>query len=247
MSLSPDQLVQLIHDSPGRVVLAATGGGSRAIADLLEVPGGSKTLIEAVVPYSASATIAWLGGPPDEFCSAATARAMAMAAFQKACAFEQHGRLAGVACTASLTSDRPKRGPHRIHVAVQTAGRTAAWHLQLLKQRRSRVEEERLAGHLTLNFIADACGLAERLELELLEGESVEQSSVKAPAEWQDLLLGKTPRVRVGPNVGRPTFVFPGAFNPLHSGHRRMFQIAGERLGRHGILELSIINVDKPP
>ena len=52
MPLSTEQLVQQIHDSPTRIVLAATGGGSRAIADLLEVPGGSRTFLEAVVPYS---------------------------------------------------------------------------------------------------------------------------------------------------------------------------------------------------
>ena len=106
--------------------MAATGGGSRAIADLLEVPGGSKTLLEAVVPYSAPAMVEWLGGVPDEFCSAATARAMAMVAFQRARRYEEpESTVAGVACTASLASDRPKRGPHRIHVAVQTIGETA--------------------------------------------------------------------------------------------------------------------------
>ena len=84
MILSTEQLVQEIHDSPTRIVLAAAGGGSRAIADLLEVPGGSRTLLEAVVPYSAAAMTAWLGGPTDEACSAATARAMAMVAFLRA-------------------------------------------------------------------------------------------------------------------------------------------------------------------
>src|SRR5208337_4999698 len=81
MLLSPEQLIEQIHDSPRRIVLAAAGGGSRAIADLLEVPGGSRTLLEAVVPYSAPAMVDFLGGRPDEFCSAATARATAVAAF----------------------------------------------------------------------------------------------------------------------------------------------------------------------
>ncbi len=81
MLLSAEQLVEQIHDSPTRIVLAATGGGSRAIADLLEVPGGSRTLLEAVVPYSAPAMAAWLGVPTGEFCSAAAARALAVRAF----------------------------------------------------------------------------------------------------------------------------------------------------------------------
>ena len=79
----PNNLSSKFTTRPRGIVLAVTGGGSRAIADLLAVPGGSRTLLEAVVPYSASALAAWLGSRPDEFCSAATARAMAMVAFQR--------------------------------------------------------------------------------------------------------------------------------------------------------------------
>ena len=35
-----------------QLVVAVTGGGSQAIADLLTVPGASATVLEAVVPYS---------------------------------------------------------------------------------------------------------------------------------------------------------------------------------------------------
>ena len=257
MLLSPEQLVQQIHDSPTRIVLAASGGGSRAIADLLELPGGSRTLLEAVVPYSAPAMVAWLGGSPDESCSAATARAMAVVAFQRARRYEDAAAMpAGVACTASLATDRPKRGEHRIHVALQTAATTAAWRLHLHKGRRSRAEEERLAGRLVLNVVAEACCVVERLPLDLLEGEQVEQSSTQAPPAWQDLLLDKVERVFVnGPHPNplpkgegtSPQVIFPGAFNPLHAGHRRMIEIAQEMLGQPAALEISIENVDKPP
>ncbi len=273
MLLSTEQLVQQIHDSPTRIVLVATGGGSRAIADLLDVPGGSRTLLEAVVPYSAPAMIAWLGGLPDEFCSAATARAMAMTAFHRARRYEDPEALpAGVACTASLATDRPKRGPHRVHLALQTAALTAAWQLQLQKDRRTRAEEERLVGRLLLCVMAAACNVHERLHLDLLEGERVEESRIEAPPAWQDLLLGKVESVRVSPlpmgegqgvrasptdsphpgpfPVGEetlPQLVLPGAFNPLHAGHRRMVQVAQELLGWPAAYELAILNVDKPP
>ena len=247
MLLSSEQLVEQIHDTPGRIVLAVTGGGSRAIADLLAVPGGSRTLLEAAVPYSAAALVAWLGSRPDEFCSAATARAMAMVAFQRGRCYEEEILPAGVACSASLTTDRPKRGPYRIHVALQTASQTAAWWLQLNKGRRSRPEEERLAGRLVLNAVAEACDVSPRLGLELLEGEQVQESRIEAPPAWQDLLVAKVESVCVGPTGRPPRIIMSGAFKPLHVGHRRMIQIAHELLHEPVALDISIINVDKPP
>jgi nicotinamide mononucleotide (NMN) deamidase PncC len=251
MLLFPEQLVQDIHDSPMRVVLAATGGGSRAIADLLEVPGGSRTLLEAIVPYSAPAMVAFLGCRPDEFCSADTARAMALMAFQRARQYQEPaitaGTVAGVACTASLATDRPKRGSHRIHLALQTVGLTAAWRLQLDKGRRSRAEEERLTGRFLLNVVAEACGVAARLKLDLLEGEAVEASRTEAPPAWQDLLLGNVENVCLHPTGRPPKLILSGAFNPLHDGHRGMGSIAEKRFHEPIAYELSVINVDKPP
>jgi nicotinamide mononucleotide (NMN) deamidase PncC len=248
MLISLEQLVQQIHDSRTRIVLAAAGGGSRAIADLLEVPGGSRTLLEAIVPYSVPAMAAFLGGPPDEYCSEAAARAMAMAAFLRARKYQEtNEKLFGLACTASLASDRPKRGPHRIHIALQTAQQTACLLLQLQKDRRSRAEEERVAGRLLLNALAQACGIPQQLTLDLLEGEHAEESCVEAPPEWQALLSGDVESVCIGPSDKPPKIIFPGAFNPLHAGHRRMAQLAGEMLHEPVAPEISILNVDKPP
>lgn len=253
------QLVRQIHDQPVRFLLAVTGGGSRAIAELLEVPGGSRTLLEAVVPYSAPALVAWLGGKPDQFCSPRTARAMAMAAYERARLLAgQNGtgvspvlgeNIAGIACTASLVSDVPKKGSHRIHFAWQSSSVTAGMSLDLQKGRRDRKQEEDLAARMILNAVADACGLSDRLPLELFEGEQVESNRVVAPPEWQNLLAGRINQVAVG---GKPAHgamsgaVFPGAFNPLHEGHWQMARVAAA-MDYPVDFEISIVNVDKPP
>jgi nicotinic acid mononucleotide adenylyltransferase len=44
-----------------------------------------------------------------------------------------------------------------------------------------------------------------------------------------------------------PTAILPGAFNPLHQGHRGLADAASALLGRVVAFELSIANVDKPP
>jgi hypothetical protein len=47
------QLISTLHGSGRKAALAITGGGSGAVGELLRVPGGSRLLIEAQVPYDA--------------------------------------------------------------------------------------------------------------------------------------------------------------------------------------------------
>ena len=249
-----ESLIQQIHASPTRVVLATTGGGSDAIAQLLRVAGASRTMLEARVPYVDTAVCDLLGARPEHFCSARTARAMAMASFQRARGLVAGSEtpLAGIACTASLASDRAKRGPHRAHVAVQTAAYTLTATLELTKGQRSRAEEEQLVSQLVLNHLAIACDVQQQLPLKLLADEQVQSTRTDAQPQWRDLLLGQVEAVRGGDPSAcqkqpRPAVIFPGAFNPLHQGHRRMAQAAEELLGQQVEFELSIENVDKPP
>ncbi|MBN1910591.1 MAG: CinA family protein [Pirellulales bacterium] len=254
MSCSIEQLTQQIHASPTHLVLATSGGGAGAVAALAQSPGASRTLLEAIVPYSAEAMVAWLGGRPDQFCAAETARRMAMVALLRATALDNSCvPLAGVACTASLATDRPKRGPHRAHVAIQTSSFTATRSVQFGKDERTRMEEEELVTRLLLNAVAEACGNEPALKLDLLDEEEVYRTQTVAPPAWQELLLGNRQTVRKGPPVPEGEsetenrVLFAGAFNPIHAGHRGMAQMAEELLGRPVEFEISILNPDKPP
>ena len=74
-----------------------------------------------------------------------------------------------------------------------------------------------------------------------------------APLGWRQLLAGEIhcgrhPRAsRFEPSITAGRAIFPGAFNPLHEGHRHMAEFAAARLGVPVEFELSITNVDKPP
>ena len=70
-------LISTVHASGRKAALAITGGGSGAIGELLRVPGGSRLLIEAQVPYDALALSTFLGFEPAQACSAETAIALA--------------------------------------------------------------------------------------------------------------------------------------------------------------------------
>ncbi|MDR3232670.1 MAG: hypothetical protein LBT46_03215 [Planctomycetaceae bacterium] len=202
--------IRQLHQSPVRLVLALTGGGSLAAADLLSVPGASQTVIGVFMPYSKEALVRYIGSVPGQYCSGQTARSMAAIAFHHArrvafmhllrsggalidnpiqprstdishdidTHFLEHSKrsthskllkalkqgepddldpyfdIIAVGCTASLSTDREKRGNLCIHIALQTLRRTMLFSLQLQKGARTRLEEERLCGDFILNAVA---------------------------------------------------------------------------------------------
>lgn len=231
-------------------MLAIAGGGSRAISDLVGCPGGSRTLLEAIVPYADSAMAALLGASPDQSASDETARAMSMACFERARRYQPQGPVLGVAATASLRTERPKRGAHRIHVAWQTAACTEVATCVLEKGRRERAAEERLCAAMVLNAVARGAGLPQWLPVPTQPNERVETRRATARPEWTDLILGRRDALPVRGDArdeGAPRAVFPGAFHPLHRGHLAMARIAGRRLGCPVVYELSVNNIGKPP
>lgn len=253
MAVGETQFIEGLHQLPGKLVLAVTGGGSQAIAALLEVPGASRTVLEASVPYAAEAFVRFLGATPEQFCSEETARLMAMAAYRRAAEYAcSHNTVAGIACTASLVSDRPKHGSHRIHAALQTRSLTLSHSVTLVKGRRSRLEEESVAAAMLLNLVAEFKGQVPRLNVRLLPEEEIAAERCDAPLTWQLLFSGELSLVPAtvaaqAPSDQRRRLVFPGAFHPRHDGHREMARLAAERLGLPVEHELSIVNVDKPP
>lgn len=156
-----ETLIQRIHESPFRVILVITGGGSQALADLLAVPGASRTLLEGLIPYSKKALAAFLGSTPDNYVSEETTVKLAEKAYARALVLrESPGTpVLGAACTATLVTDRPKKGEHRAYLAVYDGRRTAVCSLVLAKGARDRRGEERVVGDLMIRALARACGL----------------------------------------------------------------------------------------
>ncbi len=202
------------------------------------------------MPYAPSAMAAFLGAAPDQSASDDTARAMAMTCFERARAYHPSGPVLGVAATASLKTERPKRGSHRIHVAWQTAECTEVASCVLAKSRRQRVEEERICAAMVLNAVARGSGLTQWLPVATRANEHLETRRATAPPEWIDLILGRravVPVRIVAAEDGPPQAVFPGAFYPMHRGHLAMARSASRRLGHPVAFELSVKNVEKPP
>ncbi len=153
------ELIGQIHAAEPRCVLVVTGGGVAALSWLLGVPGASRTILEGMVPYAGPALADFLGYEPAQSVSTDTARAMARAALARAHRLDPDpaGALLGVAVTAALVSDRPKRGEHRAHVAVADDRGGRDWTLVLDKGRRSRMAEDALVSALVVAALAESC------------------------------------------------------------------------------------------
>lgn len=291
-----------LHDSHWRGAFHLTGGAG-FLSEMLGEVGASRTVLEAKVPYAAASLAELLGGQPEQACSGATARAMAMAALQRALqlvlkaepatvggadalpadanAAPSADQLFGFAATASLVTDRAKRGPCRAHIAVQTLAQTSHAALALSGERPA--QEAALVEHcwrtllqaLQLETPEEPTAAAENAESTapnqpqagLPADEAGRIERVLAPKPWRSLISGASKAVFMDPSsgalalqpengdvAGAPAppldrcgkLLFPGAFNPLHEGHRRMMAIAEAKTGLAGAFELSVRNIDKP-
>jgi len=248
-------LVQAIHDSDTRIVLVVAGAGTQALSDLLGVAGASRTLLEAVVPYSSAAFDDFLGQSPAQYASSDTARLLAGRAFTRARWLESSPfPLAGISCTATIVTDRPKRGEHRAHIAAWQKERLVTYDLVLDKGSRDRNGEEELVSKLLLNVLAQTCDHIIPLPLRLKKEDQLESVTLDFAEKANQLHASELDYFGIDvdgriltPSDPLPAVLISGSFNPLHDGHLAMARAASNILNRPVSFELSAANVDKPP
>jgi hypothetical protein len=254
------QLISTLHASGHKAALAITGGGSGAVGELLRVPGGSRLLIEAQVPYDERALATFLGFAPAQACSADTAIAMARTARGRAARLAPAGSDGvGLGATAALVSDRPRRGEHRFHIAFANPAGIAHCTCLLAKGRRDRAAEEDLVSRAIVLMLAGACGVAAASPKSLIDADEhyaeavYAETGVVAVDAIDQLLSGEHNRVTVQPDgqmvlsARQPFVLFPGSFNPMHEGHILLARVAEELRQQPLAFEISVTNVDKPP
>ena len=255
MDADVTDIVARIHDTPQQSVLAVAGAGNYALAWLLGVGGASRTVLETRVPYGYLAMTDFLGGyAPEQTVSADTARRMARAAWDRGMSLrEQDAPIVGLACTATIATDRTKRGDHRAFIATWDDDSATTDSLVLEKGLRDRAGEEDVVSRLVIAAIARACGVSAELELGLVSSERLVTETARHADPVQRLLDGDARWVTVHPD-GRmvvdgdaPQALLPGSFNPLHVGHTELAHVAGDVLEAPVTYELSVSNVDKPP
>ncbi|MDO4574056.1 MAG: hypothetical protein Q4D98_02455 [Planctomycetia bacterium] len=234
--------VAAIHDSMFRGFFVISGGGSGLLERLLCVPGASRTVLEAEIPYSPASMRKFLGRMPERFCSEPTARQMAAMAWRRAVEDAKTPKqVFGFSLTCVLATERPHRGEHRAYLAWQTLEETRSYAL-LLDKTHSRQDEEAQVCDWAEQILGECCGV-------LPETTPWATRQVAEPG-WQQVQSGAAPWVLQAPEtLGEREIlgIFPGSFAPFHAGHRKMRDVAVAMLGGEVALEIAVLNVDKPP
>lgn len=170
-----EEFLQELHNSPVVAVLAISGGGAKAVTWLLGTPGASRTILEIRIPYSKPALVGYLGYEPREFVSNKTAKDIAQIAYEQAVSLTplREGLVVGVGCTATLATDRIKKGEHRCFVAFSSRHEAGEFGVTFNKGFRSRIEEDLIVSKLILKGLAQVGGLSFDIPLGLEESEKL--------------------------------------------------------------------------
>ena len=248
------ELIQRIHDSDTMAVFAVAGAGTAAISWLLGVAGASRTVLEITVPYASSALIGYVGSEPDQFVSEETALEMARAAYCRALELRESAEpVVGIACTATIATDRPKRGEHRCHIVAWSGSGHRTYSLTFIKGLRDRAGEDEIASKLVLRALADSAGVEFNAHMRLDSSEQVQHTKVQYSDAIEALMASHIAKAVVnadGRQIADAPFegcILSGSFNPLHEGHRSLAEAASRMAGAPVVYELSVANVDKPP
>lgn len=249
----PTELIRRIHARPTMAVISAAGAGTAAISWLLGVAGASRTVLEITVPYASTALTEFVGYEPPQFVSEETATAMAHSAYRRAVHLRANCEsVVGIGCSATIATDRTKRGEHRCFIAAWSADCVFTQSLTLAKGLRGRAAEDELVSKLILRALAESVGIEPNLDLELA-AEQVHTSHVSYPDPIAALMAAHIdlaivhPDGRIAADQPLRGGILSGSFNPLHRGHEALAQTAARILDAPVAYELSVANVDKPP
>ena len=245
--------VEAVLQSGVHLAIATTGGGVELASWLVNHPGASRAIVEAQVPYSEAALASFLGSAGPHRVEERTARELAGRAYARAVEFcgRQEGVL-GVGCTAALSTSRERRGQDRAYIGLRLGAEYRFYSLQFSKGAADRIAQEEVLSRVTLAAVAEACGGG--FEVDLPPYVELSRGGLDLDDPLGLLLDGDLDLIEMNvtgalvPEVARGNrLLFPGSFNPLHGGHRQLAVAASRLCGRAPCMELSVINVDKPP
>lgn len=249
-------LIERLHATPHRLVYAFAGAGAKALYWLHDVPGSSRTVLEATDRYHPASLRDALDGFPDGSASGGVAGALASASHRRAQQIVSGDNpptpTFGVGVAAALTTDRQRRGEDRAHIASHDVLGSSGVTLRFDKGAWSRHDQESLVSRWALTEMARSSGLMGPFEPSATSGVVTEpwftpsdtyRAFLSNPQAL--LVLDANGRVVDVSQAQETTAWVSGSFYPMHEGHRLLAARAEAHLGRKVGYELALKNAEK--
>ena len=221
--------------------IVATGAGASFQNELWEVPGSSAYLSGASFPYDAAEQEELLGFMPTQFCSEEASVDLACAAYMKAYKFGGKDAV-GLGLTASVASEKPHRGDHRVYATIITKDKVWSFHKVLkkgcgLKQRQS---DNLDCNDLAFFMLVDALDISSfNAEGKPFLREYKDNTQLAMDRFFKHPYFSASgKRYDKCQYTGKWALV-PGAFNPPHQGHFGMQQGVFDQYGYRGVFEIT--------
>jgi hypothetical protein len=244
-------LITAIHAQSRPTVITFAGAGSQALWWFHSVAGSSRTIVEAIDCYSPASMQQQIGYMPARFVSQQTAIDMAKSAYIRAIDLGYTTKPIGLACTATIATDRVKKGEHGCWIALCDGQFIHSYGLILQKGLRDRHGEEALISEVIVRVLARHVDVSTHIDITLGVHEQLDHHHAIYDDAIGQLLIGQyaiveyTQSAYQARSISNAT-ILSGSFNPLHDGHRALLHTAMSVTGKPGYFELSVINVDKP-
>ncbi len=255
-----DEAVAKLHAGEHMVYIATTGAVGHLIHELWRVPGSSNTIIGNELLYHQSQVERFIHFLPDRFVSkdvalrlAAEAHARARREVEK---MEGSRRpVIGLGMTATVATDRPKHGQHRVHIAARSDGAFHYLSAVLKKGYRNRMEEGILCDRLALSVLLKAAGIDKPSVpgngLRILDEVEFDPAGLgpHGPGTWHtnDVIIwpgDKIQHYNENPSENSDLrtdthLIYPGSFDPLHGGHEAVADLAEQMTGLRVVFQMS--------
>ena len=252
---------QLVRKKALRLAIASTGAGAGVQKILWSVPGISAILEEAIFPYSEVAIHRFVQRPLGRMLHQESAIALACAAFLRA----QEGVVRdsrsqpplGVGITAAVATNRTRRGPEQIHLAIRDSETLRCASFEFERGKFSRAQAGAICDQFGINAIlswAQVEQIAIESTLVGMHGDFdaasgrvlLRQLEYARTNQSDDFVIDQHGAIRSPAEIlSKRHLILPSSLNPFHFGHDGLAQRAVEETGRPVIFELSLSNVDK--
>ncbi len=239
-----------------KIFIAATGAGAGIQQRIWETPGIAKSFVGSCFPYSTNELEYFVGHQVEQYCSEATAIEMAMTSFMRAYSEGQESTI-GLGISASVATNEEHRGDHRIHAAICSDEGLYIVN-RILKKGKGidyRFADGIEADTVGLSMIQQILGIKlktfnQKIPLIPPTKEELDKAMFGFPI-WPPLIEIPWKKNKLG-SVPDQFVLYPGAFNPVHEGHKyivdEVYQKGGNGGGEGNILfELSQKTAHKKP